>query len=125
MSAPPASSVTVTAGLPARGGTCWHDVHAKSRLTLEPLRTLRSETKGQAGACPDRTRTTACNMRAVTAEITMIRNMRGMVSVTGEASDRVQAGRADKFAGPNGRHVLEEKCWRVGTDEGQIIRKAP
>jgi len=32
---------------------CLINVHAKSRLTLEPLRTLRSETKGQAEACPD------------------------------------------------------------------------
>jgi hypothetical protein len=30
--------------------------HAKSRFTPEPLRALRSEDKGQAGACPDRTR---------------------------------------------------------------------
>jgi hypothetical protein len=41
-------------------------VHAKSRLTLEPLRTLRSETKGQAepartgrGPAPVRVRLTA------------------------------------------------------------------
>jgi hypothetical protein len=38
------------------GEKCLVNVHAKSRLTPEPLRTLRSETKGQAGACPDRTR---------------------------------------------------------------------
>ena len=38
------------------GGKCLVNVHAKSRLTPEPLRTLRSEDKGQAGACPDRTR---------------------------------------------------------------------
>ncbi len=35
-----------------------------SRLTLEPLRTLRSETKGQAGACPGRTRAIPCKVRA-------------------------------------------------------------
>lgn len=29
------------------------NVHAKSCLTLEPLRTLRPENKGQAAACPD------------------------------------------------------------------------
>src|SRR5271166_3887048 len=45
------------------------NVHAKSRLTLEPLRTLRSEDKGQAGACPDRTRAIPCTVRAVTAQI--------------------------------------------------------
>jgi len=39
------------------------NAHAKSRLTLEPLRTLRSETKGQAGACPDRTRAIPCKVR--------------------------------------------------------------
>jgi hypothetical protein len=32
-------------------------------LTLEPLRTLRSEDKGQAGACPDRTRAIPCKVR--------------------------------------------------------------
>ena len=39
------------------------NVHAKSRLTPEPLRALRSETKGQAGACPDRTRAIPCTVR--------------------------------------------------------------
>jgi len=33
------------------------NLHAKSRLTLEPLRALRSETKGQATARPGRART--------------------------------------------------------------------
>ncbi len=32
------------------------------------------------------------------AELAMIRNMRGMISATGEMSDRVQAGRMRKFA---------------------------
>ena len=53
-------------------GTCGEEpanVHAKSRLTLEPLRTLRSETKGQAGACPDRTRVIPSKVQAVTAEV--------------------------------------------------------
>ena len=31
-------------------------------LTVEPLHPLRSETKGQAGACPDRTRTIPCKV---------------------------------------------------------------
>ena len=44
------------------------NVHAKSRLTLEPLRTLRSEDKGQAGACPGRTRAIPYKVRAVTAQ---------------------------------------------------------
>ena len=43
-------------------------VHAKSRLTPEPLRTLRPETKGQAGACPDRTRAIPCTVQAVTIQ---------------------------------------------------------
>ena len=79
------------------GGKTPANVHAKSRLTLEPLRTLRSETKGQAGACPDRTRAIPCRVRAVTAEVSMIRNMHGMASATGEIGDRVQAGRMHKF----------------------------
>ncbi len=45
------------------GEKCLVNVHAKSRLILEPLRTLRSETKGQAGACPDRTRAIPCKVR--------------------------------------------------------------
>ena len=32
------------------GGNCPMNVHAKSRLIPEPLRALRSENKGQAGA---------------------------------------------------------------------------
>ena len=51
------------------GERCLVNVHAKSRLTLEPLRTLRPETKGQAGACPDRTRAIPCTVRAVTGHI--------------------------------------------------------
>jgi hypothetical protein len=39
------------------------NVHAKSCLTPEPLRTLRSETKGQAEACPDRTQAIPCKLR--------------------------------------------------------------
>ena len=42
------------------------NVHAKSRLTPEPLRTLRPETKGQAGACPDRARAIPCTAWEVT-----------------------------------------------------------
>ena len=44
-------------------GKCLVHVHAKSRLILEPLRTLRSEDKGQAEACPDRTRAIPCTVR--------------------------------------------------------------
>jgi hypothetical protein len=39
------------------------DVHAKSCLTPESLRTLRSETEGQAAACPDRTQAIPCKLR--------------------------------------------------------------
>ena len=42
------------------------NVHAKSCLIPEPLRTLRSEAKGKAGACPDRTRAIPCTVRVVT-----------------------------------------------------------
>src|SRR5258707_3568698 len=49
------------------GGEYLVNVHAKSCLIPEPLRTLRSEDKGQAGACPDRgTRAIPCTVRAVT-----------------------------------------------------------
>ena len=39
------------------------NVHAKSCLTPQPLRTLRPETKGQAAACPDRTQAIPCKLR--------------------------------------------------------------
>ena len=45
------------------------NVHAKSRLIPEPLRTLRSEDTGQAGACPDRTRAIPCTARAVAGQL--------------------------------------------------------
>jgi hypothetical protein len=60
--APPASSMTLTAGQPAPV----KDTGQRTReVTLDPgaLRTLRSETKGQAGACPDRTRAIPCTVR--------------------------------------------------------------
>jgi hypothetical protein len=53
--------------------------HAKSRLTLETTADTPVRTKGQAGACPDRTRAIPCTVRAVTAEVSMIRNLRGMI----------------------------------------------
>ena len=65
--------------------------------TLDPgasLRPLRSEDKGQAGACPDRTRAIPYTVRAVSA----IRNMRGMTLAARRMSDRVRAGRSHKFA---------------------------
>ena len=62
------------------GEKCLVNVHAKSRLTLEPLRTLRSEDKGQAGACPDRTRAIPCTVRAVTGQFpgTVLRGRRSV-----------------------------------------------
>ena len=57
----------------------------------------RPETKGQAGACPDRTRAIPCKVRAVAAEVYMIRNMHGMISAAVELSDRVQASSVHKF----------------------------
>jgi hypothetical protein len=43
-------------GATSTAGSLLMNVHAKSRLTLESLRTLRPEAKGQAEACPDGTR---------------------------------------------------------------------
>ena len=56
------------------GGKCLVNAHAKSRLTPEPLRTLRSETKGQAGACPDRAQAIPCTVRAGTAMPAIVRH---------------------------------------------------
>ena len=44
------------------------NIHAKSCLTPEPLRTLRSETKGQAAACLDRTQAIPCTVQAITGQ---------------------------------------------------------
>jgi hypothetical protein len=65
--APPASSVTVAAGQRAQVKRRLVKAHAKSRLTQEPLRALRPEDKGQAGACTDRTRAIPYEVRVVTA----------------------------------------------------------
>jgi hypothetical protein len=59
--------MTVTAGQPP-GIKHRVNVHAKSRLTPESLRTLRAEDKGQAGACPNGTRAIPSKVRAVTAQ---------------------------------------------------------
>jgi hypothetical protein len=56
-----------------------------------------ARTKGQAGTCPDRTRAIPCKVRAVTAEVSMIRNMHGMTSTAREMGDRVQPGRMGQF----------------------------
>jgi hypothetical protein len=47
--------------------------------------------QGQAGACPDRTRAIPCKVRADTAEVFIIRNMRGMVSPSGSPPVSVPA----------------------------------
>ena len=73
------------------------NVHAKSRLTLETTADTPARTKGQAGACPDRTRAIPCTVQAVTTEVSMIRNMRGMVPAAVEMADRVQADSVHKF----------------------------
>jgi hypothetical protein len=108
--APPASSVTVPAGQRPQEEECLANVHAKSRLILEPLRALRPEIKGQAGACPDRTRAIPCKPRAVT----MIRNIRGMNPFTSGTSGRVYAGRScnslDWRGGPRSRERRFESC---------------
>src|SRR5689334_21432825 len=57
-------------------GKCLVNVHAKSRLAPEPLRTLRPETEGQAGACPDRARSIPCTVRAVTGQSPRSRDSR-------------------------------------------------
>lgn len=44
------------------------NVYAKSCLTPESLRTLRSETKGQAAACPDRTQAIPCKVQQSSSE---------------------------------------------------------
>ena len=46
------------------GGKAPVNVHAKSRLTLETTAGTPARTKGQAGACPDRTRAIPCSVRA-------------------------------------------------------------
>ena len=45
------------------GETAWSTYMLRRRLSPEPLRALRPETKGQAAACPDRTGVIPCNVR--------------------------------------------------------------
>jgi hypothetical protein len=54
------------------------NVHAKSRLILEPLRTLRSEDKGQAGACPNRTRASVHQGAPVESQNLPVRNSQAL-----------------------------------------------
>ena len=72
------------------------NVHAKSRLILEPLRTLRSEGKGQAEACPDRTRAIPCTVR-----VGLLPDSLRRVDSNGDSnsSDQQQAAATDDSAG--------------------------
>ena len=74
------------------GEKCLVNVHAKSRLTLEPLRTLRPETKGQAAACPDRTRAIPCTVRAVTRQFPGERDSRPVRAQTTGKNRRSRPG---------------------------------
>ena len=105
------------------GGKCLVNVHAKSRLTLEPLRTLRSETKGQAGACPDRTRAIPCKVRVglppgglpeLTATVTA-------TAATIGKRQRPATAQNARTIGSNWGYVRPEK-WKVGPGTS---RRAP
>jgi hypothetical protein len=48
------------------GERCLVKVHAKSRLIPETSTDTPVRTKGQAGACPDRTRAIPCTVQAAT-----------------------------------------------------------
>jgi hypothetical protein len=67
-------------------------------LRAESLRTLRPETNGQAGACPDRTRAIPCTVRAVTPHrrraisVQLARVMSGQSRVLGPAKIAGQQG---------------------------------
>ena len=63
---PDESNERDTAPQASTGGKCLVNVHATSRLVLESLRTLRSEDKGQAGACRTGRGAIPCTVRAVT-----------------------------------------------------------
>ena len=66
------------------------NVHAKSRLIPEPLRTLRPEDKGQAGACPDRTRAIPCTVRAVTKTPVLPTQLTATVTATAATNGEQQ-----------------------------------
>jgi hypothetical protein len=87
------SSVTGTAGQRAQVKVPGERTR---EVTLDPgasLRTLRSESKGQAGACPNRTRAIPCTVRAVTGSSMIPEYTR---NDPGRPRDehRVQAGRS-------------------------------
>jgi hypothetical protein len=85
-------------------GHCWAGLDRKSSAALDwtasPVTiNLNHHVLSRSGrACPDRTRTIPCKVRAVTLQGPMIRDVRGMVTVAQGMSDQVHAGRCHKFA---------------------------
>jgi hypothetical protein len=99
------------------------NAHTKSRLTLEPLRTLRSETKGQAGACPDRTLAIPCIVRAVTRggepapHLGLITRFLHVVHEWSMDETAPNGGRAPGTTQGTERHTVDLsscKAWRMG-----------
>jgi hypothetical protein len=99
------------------GEKCLVKVHAKSRLTPEPLRTLRSEDKGQAGACPDRTRAILCKVRAVTIQ-------QPSTATTPDSNKHelspTPSVNWDSGQPPSGAAVRDQEADRVMTDRDQL-----
>ena len=98
------------------------NVHAKSRLTLEPLRTLRPETKGQAGACPDQTRAIPCKVRAETGQGIELPVVFGVTEVLPDDFRASWSGRCHAAAGSASWQVVSASYWvpasSLETDDG-------
>jgi hypothetical protein len=103
---PPAPSATVAAGQPAQAESTDQRTH---EVALDP-----GDHYGHSGqkprvrrSLPGRTRAIPCKVRAVTAEVSMIPKIGGMILAARETSDRVQAGRVhnslDRAAGLRSR----------------------
>ena len=94
------------------GEECLVNVHAKSRLPLEPLRTLRSETKGQAAACPDR-------MRAIPCKVTRASRVIRILHDTAQPDGRQHRGR-DMIAALE-RHFLSGESRRRRSVNAELL----
>ncbi len=53
------------------------------------MRTLRSEDKGQAGACPDQTRAIPCTVQAVTGSLAAMTNRGARRSMSRRSTSRI------------------------------------
>ena len=91
MPAPPASSVTVTAGQRAQAGRCPANVHAKSHLILETSADTPVRKQGPGRSLPGPDAGHPLHATGDHEAVSMIRNTRGMILTLRGTSDPVRA----------------------------------